>query len=213
MLPGWRGDINLNERVTLMRDQLLTEGYAVVTVNPPGHGKSKGSLQSYTLQQGVEAVTRIVRWLARDERIEARRIFLVGTSLGGTVAALVAAQQADIAGLVLQSPRTTFAGLPDGHFTARPRGQSNEVACDALLEEGRQVDFEQVASAISCPTLIVHGETDTVIPPEESRQFFAQLGADHNALELIPGMGHMPKDPRQDDRVIKLTVDWITSIA
>jgi fermentation-respiration switch protein FrsA (DUF1100 family) len=45
-------------------------------------------------------------------------------------------------------------------------------------------------AAINAPTLILHGELDDLIPPEEGRTLYNGISSARKELVIIPGAGH-----------------------
>jgi pimeloyl-ACP methyl ester carboxylesterase len=61
------------------------------------------------------------------------------------------------------------------------------------------------------PVLLVHGEADLLVPPEESRSLFARA-SEPRRLVLVPGMGHFDWALPQDERfakVMDVCSDWL----
>jgi pimeloyl-ACP methyl ester carboxylesterase len=112
-------------------------------------------------------------------------VSLIGSSMGGYVAALYAARHPEVVRLVLLAPAFGFARrwperLPPAELEAWRRTGSLEVQhyvdnrlrpiSYGLLEDGaRYEDYPDVRQ----PVLIFHGEHDDVVPPESSRNFAA----------------------------------------
>lgn len=85
--------------------ELTRDGYLVLTFNFRGYGRSEGSRQSALLGRDVVAAATFLR-----EKRGIEKPALVGASMGGT-AALVAAQDNDISGVVTLSAPANFEGL------------------------------------------------------------------------------------------------------
>jgi pimeloyl-ACP methyl ester carboxylesterase len=118
-----------------------------------------------------------------DRAVKGEAVILMGSSLGGYLAALYAADHPDVERLVLMAPafqfprrwRESFDGADlaqwkqEGsrkffHYAAQqelPLGY--QFVDDALLYPD-EPDFRQ-------PALILHGLSDPVVPPEVSRQY------------------------------------------
>jgi len=121
-------------------------------------------------------------------------VALIGSSMGGYLAALYAARHAEVTRLVLLAPAFGFARRWPERLGAavenwrRTRsmdvfhyGEGRNCAVSyALLEDGAQYeeypDFTQ-------PALIFHGAHDDVVPAELSRRFVA--GHPSAALEIV----------------------------
>lgn len=64
-------------------------------------------------------------------------------------------------------------------------------------------------AAISCPTLVLCGTDDGMVPPENSRQIASQIP--RARLELIPECGHLPMLEKPDE-VARLVLDFARSL-
>jgi pimeloyl-ACP methyl ester carboxylesterase len=112
-----------------------------------------------------------------------RAVSLIGSSMGGYLAALYAARHPEVERLVLLAPAFGFArrwaaSIPTGELRNWRRagyrlvhhyglGRDEKIGYQ-LLEDGlRYEDFPVVMQ----PTLIVHGTRDTVVPPSISEQY------------------------------------------
>ena len=58
----------------------------------------------------------------------------------------------------------------------------------------REVDLRDAASAIVCPTLVLAGELDPILPPEASDELFAALPAGVGRQHVLGGAGHSVRD-------------------
>lgn len=90
-------------------------------------------------------------WVKDYFKIEDKDILIMGRSIGTGVAVQVAAQR-NPSGLVLISPFTSIKDVAKHLF-----GNLNCV----VKERFKSVDY---AKDIKCPTLIIHGKLDTLIP-------------------------------------------------
>lgn len=152
------------------------------------------------------------RWLV--ERLEPRSS-LVGHSLGGLLAARVAARRPDLVdrlGLIAPAgiPGRSLLGhaLPlAGALAAVRPGFAPLLLHDgvrsgprALLSAARAVvaaDIRDELPAIRAPTLIVWGEDDRLVPSRQAEAWKAALpGA---RVVLLPRTGHVPMVERPDE--------------
>jgi alpha-beta hydrolase superfamily lysophospholipase len=89
--------------------RLAGEGVGALALDLRGHGESPGSAQDYAgMIQDVRAARR---FLATRSDVVGGRIGLVGASLGATIAAQAAADDAGVATLALLSPSLDYRGL------------------------------------------------------------------------------------------------------
>jgi pimeloyl-ACP methyl ester carboxylesterase/predicted glycosyltransferase len=82
-----------------------------------------------------------------------------------------------------------------------------EVLIDTCLAED-EGGGEEVYRGISCPTLLVHGEQDEIVPVEKSRYLAALCGG---RLVVVPGAGHAPQGryPGKMNLVFKDFIDEV----
>jgi len=133
---------------------------------------------------------------------------LIGSSMGGYLAALFAARHTEVEKLVLMAPAFCFsARWPQtlgeatmeewertGALNVFHYGQGRTVGLGyQLIEDGRQYeDYPHVHQ----PTLIFHGKNDTVVPADLSVQFALKrpqaklqlLESDHELLNVLDQM-------------------------
>jgi uncharacterized protein len=157
-------------------------------------------VQVLELDGGAFEGLTITGQLAVIERAAAGRpAALVGSSMGGYLAALYAARHVEVSRLVLLAPAFRFARRWAEHLgPARIESWRREGAMDVfhyasgrerrlgyqLMEDAAQYedfpDFRQ-------PALIFHGAHDEVVPPEYSHRFVA---AHPNAKLEVLDSGH-----------------------
>ena len=126
-------------------------------------------------------------------------VALIGSSMGGYLAALYAARHAEVSRVVLLAPAFRFAkrweesmgpakvaewrakgSLPVLHYG---EGVQRNLSCELLADGHQYEDYPDVQQ----PALIFHGAHDDVVPPQYSEEF----GAAHpNAQVEILDSGH-----------------------
>jgi hypothetical protein len=157
-------------------EALAALGVGVLAVDYPGYGRSEGTPSEAANVAAAEAAWE---WLAANHRDGPR--VAMGWSLGAAVAAQVAAgrHRDSVDGLVLLSPWDSLRSVAALHF---PRW----LVGLALAE---RYDTLAVAPRVGCPSLVVHGEADAIIPAELGRRVAAALPEPKRWL-AVPGAGH-----------------------
>jgi len=155
-------------------------GLAVLIIDYRGYGLSEGSPSETGLYQDASAAWR---YLTGQRGIDAADIVLFGRSLGGAVAARLAAEVKPAA-LILES---SFSSARDFVGQAFP-------LLSWLIVLRYQFDSLQALRSVHCPVLVLHSPQDEVIPYTLGRKLFEaapspkrfqQLRGDHNSGFLL----------------------------
>lgn len=153
-----------------IREGYLQRGWAVLTPEYRGYAGAAGSPSEASLAGDAEAFLALV--LKRPE-IDATRVIYHGRSLGGGVAGQLAARRAPAA-MVLQSTFASVAGM-SWRFGVPPW----------LVRDPFRTD--RVLAGLDAPTLILHGESDEIIPVRHADALMA--AAKRGTLVKLEG-GH-----------------------
>lgn len=136
---------------------------------------------------------------AVDQAVRGDRVMLMGSSLGGYLAALYASTRANIDRLVLLAPAFEFPTRWRNRFSdaemAEWRASGARKFYHYGYKEDRPLGYQFVQDAaqytdapdFSQPALIFHGRSDDVVPPEVSERFAA--GHPNVTLKLVDS-GH-----------------------
>ena len=148
----------------------------------------------------------------------AGKIGVLGSSMGGTVALLYAAEEPDIAALVAIAAPVHPEAFPRRILNPeqlqrwRERGftfYNGQRLNLALLEDLEKIDVLQAARKVVCPVLIIHGEADEVVPVEEAHELNACLSG-RKKLTIMKGADHRLSDPVKMQQALTEAVDWLT---
>ena len=159
----------------------LEMGCSVLLFDYRGYGKSQGKPSESGLYLDGESVWGWVEEKAEEEGITA---VILGKSLGSAVAIHVATQTPPAA-LILDS---AFTSMREITMTVTP------WLPDAMLPE--LYESLNVVPKLTCPTLVIHGRNDTLVPLAHGQALFDTMtcpktmriidGADHNNLSNFP---------------------------
>ncbi len=184
--------------------QLARQGYAAVSMN-------FRDFPSYSYPAAVEDAFCSLGWLhanAETYQLDTERIYALGHSMGGTLAAMLAVVD-DPAIFMSDCPHTlpeanrihgvvTYTGIFD--YTS-PSMTNALISYAGRYLGGTKAAIPEIWSQASPitwldgsepPFLLIHGEADDNIPPEQSQAFAAALQATgvQNELLLIPEADH-----------------------
>ena len=210
---------------------LNAAGFDVSAPLLPGHGRTLRAFATSTRSAWIAA--------ARDAYAAMRArhgsVALVGLSLGGALATIVAADDASLASLVLLAPYfdapawlrmlTPFSaviGIVMPYVGGDPlRSIHDPVARAKALAYGavspavaRQLvrtadEARAVLARVRAPTLYVQSREDNRIAVRVATSSFAKITAHPKRLELLTGCGHVLTVDYCRDRVASLAIEWL----
>lgn len=200
---------------------LLDNGVATFRFDFFGHGESEGPFEAITVTTALkQALTALELMTERGYS----RLGLMGSSFGGLVALLAAAQHPTLTCLALKCPVVDFPEELNLEFG--PDGMSQWKGTDTIpnlsggsgriklaysfYEDCTRYSGYDVARAITAPTLIVQGEQDELIPLHQSQQFYDFLPVE-KALHLLPDADHQFTKGEDFHRMTTLITDWLTA--
>ena len=173
---------NVTNRADTLRVLNEFVGVSVLIFDYRGYGRSEGKPD----EPGVLADARAARaWLAEREGVPEEEIVLMGRSLGGAVAAILAAEDGARA-LVLES---AFSSVPDvaaHHYPWLP----------VRLVMRTRLDAAGKIAAYHGPLLQSHGEADSIVPYRFGRRFF-DAANEPKQFVTIPNRDHNDPQPRE----------------
>jgi uncharacterized protein len=168
-----------SRKAAFFKEQLDRRGIAVTTPDLAGD-----DFRNLTLTGQLQAIER---------EMGEEPVFLIGSSMGGYLAALYAARHREVSGLILLAPAFRFRrrwaevmGAEDfarwkqtGETLVYHYGENREVPLGYQLMQDAEAyedfpDFDQ-------PCLIFHGTGDTVVPIQYSEDFAGR----HPNVELV----------------------------
>ena len=173
---------------------LARTGLGVLLFDYRGYGGNSGA----PTEDGLAADARAARaYLINRPEVDAGRIVYFGESLGAAVAVALAAEHPPAA-LVLRSPFASMAEIARVHYPFVPAG---------LLLMDRYPSIDTIAN-VAAPVLIIAGEADRVVPPEQSRRLF-DFAAEPKQFVLIAGADHNDPVLFGGALLIAATVDFL----
>ncbi len=189
-------------------------GFATLRFDLYGHGESGGEFRRHTLYRWISntmAVIDCVREMGYG------KVYLAGHSQGGLVAALVAGMEPDrISGLILRAPAFM---IPEGarkgellgfRFNPDRLPESVPIAKGLTLDGNyirvaQTIHVEDAVDLYHEPVLILHGEEDDTVPPEDSQRMAERY--QHARLAVIQGESHhFDREPEKMQNIIR---EWL----
>jgi fermentation-respiration switch protein FrsA (DUF1100 family) len=161
-------------------DEIRQNGFEVVAYDYPGYGVSEGKPSESGCYEAIDAT---YQYLVNDMEIDPSRIIVWGRSLG-TGPSCYLASRSPVGGLLLETPFLS---------AFRTITEIPVLPWDRFRNLNRLSD-------IKCPSLVVHGELDEVIPFRhgkkvhqglpEPKSFLGIENASHNDFRQIGGSAY-----------------------
>ncbi|MEU5691937.1 prolyl oligopeptidase family serine peptidase [Actinosynnema sp. NPDC020468] len=154
-----------------------------------------------------------VRALAEVDWVDPTRLGVHGASYGGFAALSCLSRQPGSwrAGVSECGPSDLVSDLRAFPPTWRSRGKAWIGDLDDPADVARLEDRSPLRNAhrVTAPLLLLHGENDTNVAPEESERMYKRLKELGRPVSLVehPGVGH-GLDPAAFDRTVELVTGW-----
>lgn len=176
-------------------------------------GESEGRFEDLTISGEVEDLAGAWQFMRR--RI-AGPLGIIGSSLGGTVALLFAAEQSDVAAVAtiaaVASPGCRARSLPEVERARWRREGSYDLhgirVGVPFLDDIERLEVLPRLGAIRCPVLLAHGTVDEVVPCSDATRIAAAIGGGV-ALEEYAGADHRFSDPQMRAAMLERIASWI----
>ncbi len=194
-------------------------GYIVLRFDFSGCGDSDGDHSEITIDGQVNETLAAIEFL-RQSNSQIDKVFLIGHSMGGAVAALTAETVEDLTGLVMWAP---VAKMYDdilgivGHRifdSVWNSGTENYMGFELgarFLKSLQQNRPLQAVQNFSGPVLIIHGTGDEEISFKnvslyKETRIRVLLNSD---FHLVMGADHTFSNPSWEEEVFRVTLNWI----
>lgn len=189
-------------------DLLLERGFAVCAMDFPGHGQSRDRLRLEL--DSYRAVLAVLNALAGRDGVDAARVGLLGTSLGGAVVLRAAAEDrrpravASIAGFY--EPRHWYRGA-ERYVGAALKHAARDGAGEYTRSLVENITLRGHLRSLSMPVLLVHGDSDAIIPVDECRAIAGEIGG-RAEVRIVGGGDHGATNVPEVRHVI---ADWLVA--
>ena len=224
-LSGFLSDMT-STKVLFLSDWARGQGHAMLRFDYSGHGLSGGDLLNASVGDWLDEASTMLACLGR------RRFVLVGSSLGGWIALLLAralakADDARLAGLVLIAPAWDMTEVlmwekmseksrgqveTEGVYYAPSNYDDPYPITKILVEEGRNHLLGRGNIAVGAPVRILQGMRDEDVPWQHACALVDLLSEDDVELTLIKGGDHRLSG-RQDLRRLARTIEGLIAPA
>jgi pimeloyl-ACP methyl ester carboxylesterase len=214
-LGGFKSDMTGTKAESLSQ-WAAREGRSFVRFDYSGHGASEGRFEDGTISAWLEDS------LAAVDALTQGPLILVGSSMGGWIAALLALQRRDlVSGIVFIAPAPDFTEelmwkmmterqrdilLREGRLEEpSPYSAEPTIITRSLIEDGRRHLILGGAIDIIAPVRIIQGMADAEIPWRHALRFAECLTTDDVEVTLVKAGDHRLSKPGEIETIIRLT--------
>lgn len=208
VVHGWGGNA---EMMLPLAKPLHAAGYALLFFDARSHGRSDADSFA-SLPRFAEDLEQAVDWLQGQGEVDARRVGVVGHSVGAGAALLLASRRPDLAAVVSLAAFAHPAGIMRRWLKLKgipywPLGAYILYYVQHVI--GHR--FDDIAPcrtirAAHCPVLLAHGIEDQMVPVSEAHEIYANRRDGRVHLLLMPGSHD---EYGEIDRHIATVIDFL----
>ena len=198
-------------------ERFLPLGISVLRFDFSYVGESEGRFEDLTITGEVDDALGALDFL---QEFSPSRVVLIGSSLGGAVALLAAARTpervhavatiAAVADTSLFTKSLSDADLAAWRRTGRRRWGEGYLNA-GFLDDVQRLDIPLAVATLQRPLLVMHGEADTIVPPEHA-SVLAAAAAGEVTLAMFPGVGHRFEEPGALDALLGRLQSWLEGV-
>lgn len=184
-----------------------------------GSGESDGNFEDMTLHTELNEASAILDMVRQDPRIDAQHVFLVGLSMGGLVASLLAGDRPDdVQGLVLLAPAGNMPEIIHHAIAQQEVVEGQEIfdydgdlVGKGFVQSLHNLAVYERAAGYLGPVLLVHGTKDEAVPFQVSHQYQQQAYGERAVLRILEGADHTFNSTPWEQEVIGSIRDFLTT--
>lgn len=163
-----------------------------------GSGESDGNFEDMTLSGELAEADAMLTQVRQDDRIDPHRISLVGLSMGGLVASLLAGDRpSDVEKLALLAPAGNLGQIVQAVAAQvgvdeqmRVFDHAGNLIGRPFADELIDLDAFERAKPFTGPVLLIHGSDDQTVPYVVSERYRDVSYTGNATLHRMEGAGH-----------------------
>lgn len=218
LFHGFTGNRLEPHRIFLKISRALeAKGIASFRFDFLGSGESDGNFEEMTLSSEVAEAHTILEHVKKDSRIDAERVSLLGLSMGGLVASLIAGNRPDdVQRLILMAPAgDSMKKIVEQ--VAEQQGTEDQTVYDhggnlvglAFADDLKDLDTYPQAGRYKGNVLLIHGSKDPTVPPKVSYEYRDLAYGENADVHIIEGADHTFNSHLWEQEVIRLVLSFL----
>ena len=161
----------------LLAEHFIKLGCEFIVCDFRGYGRSDGVP---TLKSTLIDASTIYCYL-RDNKFFKKNVCVMGRSLGSASAIEICSRVPEITCCIIES------GYADPIPLVERRGLN---ITNITVEENALFNNSEKIRSVKCPILIMHGQIDSLISPEEAKLNYKNVPSKNKRLVILKGVGH-----------------------
>jgi len=204
---------------------LCNAGYVVLRFDFRGSGDSDGDFEDMTVPGEVSDAARALDFISNLSIVEPEKIGVLGLSMGGRVASILASRDKRVKFVILYSAALAplkekfLEGLGKEDIEKLEAGEPVHIGNGWYLKKSffetvdSPVPFE-IMRDIKVPVLIIHGDSDSVISVDGAKKGYEIIKNlnEKNELYIVKGGDHTFTKKECTLEVIEKTLRWLDSL-
>lgn len=159
-----------------------------------------------------------------------KKIYVIGHSMGGVIAANLASNYKEVKKLVLVAPAFRYFYFKDGKFDLKNitnsikgipslfKEESTDQVITRILKTpiSTMMEFTKLVSTcqndiknVTCPTLIIHGTNDRVVPNEAVTHIYDNISSNSVKLIKVESLTHDCFTKKRKDEVKNIITSYL----
>jgi len=226
MFHGFTGNKSESHRFFVhVARALCRNGFTVLRFDFRGSGDSDGEFEDMTVPGELSDAEASLSYLSSLSFVDENRLGIIGLSMGGRVAAVLASKDRRVRFAILYSAALSplrqrfLSGIDKASLEKLNKGEAIRLSSGWYLKKpffdtlDSPVPYD-VMGSIKCPVLIVHGDADQVVPVQtaiKGYNIIKNLNG-KNELHIVKGGDHVFSLKEHTQEVIAKTVKWLKTL-
>jgi pimeloyl-ACP methyl ester carboxylesterase len=182
-----------------------------------GHGESSGKFEDITISEAVDDILNSIKFL---KNLGYNKLGLFGSSFGGIASLIAASKTKELSFLILKSPVSNYEDLErerkslpelkewqEKGFSYYHSGKRGALKLNySFFEDSKNNNGYDAAKKIKIPTLIIHGDKDSVVPIEQSKKTSRIIK--NCTFKIISGANHDYGHPGEFEKMLDHVVEF-----